>query len=76
MGEPRTRLYDTPAKERLTPRERDVLALMLRRYSNAEIAEALHVGAQTAKNHASKVLRKLGARSRKELFSRSPVSAT
>lgn len=75
VGEPRSRIHDTPAEECLTPREREVLALMLRRYSNAEIAEALHVSAQTAKNHASKVLRKLGVRSRRELFSRNPVSA-
>jgi DNA-binding NarL/FixJ family response regulator len=73
VGEPRSRLQDTPAEERLTPREREVLALMLRRYSNADVAGALHISAQTAKNHASKVLRKLGMRSRKELFSRSPV---
>ena len=75
-GEPRSRLHETLAEERLTSREREVLALMLRHYSNAEVAEALHISAQTAKNHASKVLRKLGARSRKELFSRSPISMT
>jgi len=75
MGEPRSLLHFTLAEERLTPREREVLALMLRRYSNAEVAEALHVSAQTAKNHASKVLRKLGMRSRKGLFSRNSVSA-
>jgi DNA-binding NarL/FixJ family response regulator len=43
VGEPRTRLYDTPVQERLTPREREVLALMLRRYSNTDVAEALHI---------------------------------
>ncbi len=74
-GDPRSVVDTTPLGAPLTPREREVLALMLRRYSNAEIAEVLHVSAQTAKNHASKVLRKLGMRSRKELFSRSPVSA-
>lgn len=41
VGEPRTRLYDTPAKERLTPRERDVLALMLRRYSNGRVRRSV-----------------------------------
>jgi DNA-binding CsgD family transcriptional regulator len=65
-----------PSEESLTRREREVLALMLRRHSNVEVAEALHVSVQTAKNHASKVLRKLGVRSRKELFSRSPVPAS
>ncbi len=51
------------------------MALMLRRYSNVEIAEVLHVSAQTAKNHTSKVLRKLGMRSRRELLSRSRIPA-
>jgi DNA-binding NarL/FixJ family response regulator len=70
-GDPRSLVNTTPVGASLTPREREVLALMLRRYSNAE---ALYISAQTAKNHASKVLRKLGARNRKELLSRSPIS--
>ena len=72
-GDPRSLVDTTPAGASLTPREREVLASMLRRHSNAEIAEALHISAQTAKNHASKVLRKLGMQSRKELFSRNQV---
>ncbi len=74
-GDPRSRIYTTPEGKPLTPREREVLALMLRRHPNAEVAETLNISIQTAKNHASKVLRKLGMRSRKELFSRSPVPA-
>lgn len=74
-GDPRSLVDTTPVGAPLTPREREVLALMLRRHPNAEVAETLNISIQTAKNHASKVLRKLGMRSRKELFSRSPVPA-
>lgn len=56
---------------RLTPREREVLALLHRRYSNAEIAQKLHIGHQTTKNHVSSILRKLGFKSRRQLFFKS-----
>ena len=52
----------------LTPREQEVLALLHRRYSNAEIAEKLHISRQTTKNHVSSILRKLSVRSRRELY--------
>lgn len=53
----------------LTGREKEVLALLLRRYTNTEIADALYIEAQTVKNHVSRVLRKCGVGSRGELFS-------
>ena len=53
--------------ELLTPREADVLALLQRGRSNAEIAASLHVGVETVRTHARHIYRKLGVRTRREL---------
>ncbi len=48
----------------LSPREKEVLKLMARGYTNLQIAEALGLAGQTVKNHVRSVLGKLGARTR------------
>jgi NarL family two-component system response regulator LiaR len=50
----------------LTPREREVLAWMVKGLSNSDIAEKLIISPVTAKFHVSNILSKLGCTSRTE----------
>jgi DNA-binding NarL/FixJ family response regulator len=61
----------------LTPREREVVELLARGYSNQHIAEALVLTRGTVANHVAHILAKLGAANRTQvaawLFDRTAV---
>ncbi len=48
----------------LSPRERQILAMVVMDFSNAEIAEKLFVSESNVKNHLSSAFQKLGVKSR------------
>ena len=56
--------------EELTEREREIIDMIIRGRSNAEIASELFVTLKTVKFHVSNILRKTGAPSRMELIIR------
>jgi DNA-binding NarL/FixJ family response regulator len=57
-----------PALNALTEREVEVLTLVARGLSNAEIAQQLYVSPATAKTHVARLLMKLDARDRAQLI--------
>jgi DNA-binding NarL/FixJ family response regulator len=61
-------LRERDSRDKLTAREEQILSLLLKSYSNKEIADVLEIGERTAKYHVSTILRKWEVSSRKELF--------
>jgi len=57
---------DSDLFERLTPREHEVLDLLVQRKTNAEIAEKLIISLKTVKTHVSNILAKLQIERRQE----------
>ena len=53
-----------PGPELLSQRERDVLQLLVRGFTNREVAERLQISVRTAEWHRASIQRKLGLASR------------
>lgn len=60
----------SPGELGLTPRQGEVLALMLKGLPNKRVAQVLLLTEQTVKEHVSGILERLGARNRVELITR------
>jgi DNA-binding NarL/FixJ family response regulator len=56
-----------PTARPLTPREREVAALVARGLTNRQVADHLHVHAETVKKHVARILAKAGCANRTEL---------
>jgi DNA-binding NarL/FixJ family response regulator len=67
VSHPRSSSADPAALDQLTEREREVLSLVGRGLSNAEIATQLFISPATSKTHVSRVMMKLEARDRAQL---------
>jgi DNA-binding NarL/FixJ family response regulator len=65
---PQATRFAPPSLDALTDREVEVLALVARGLSNAEIGGQLHVTPATAKTHVARLLMKLDARDRAQLI--------
>jgi two-component system response regulator NreC len=60
----------TPTKERLdllTPREQEVLGLLVRGYTNRQVAEQLCISTRTVEGHRANIMSKLEFRNRAEM---------
>ena len=57
---------DTEATAQITPREREILAMLARGLSNVAIGKRLYISDTTVKFHVTNLMHKLGARRRAE----------
>lgn len=69
LGQPPDRLVsDFVAHHRLSPREGDVLRLLVQGHDTAELADHLGISPHTVRDHLKNVFRKTSSRSRSELL--------
>jgi LuxR family maltose regulon positive regulatory protein len=65
--------WKATASMALTPKEREVLELLARNFSNKEIGLALQSGEETIKWHVKNLFAKLDAGTRKQVVSRARI---
>jgi DNA-binding CsgD family transcriptional regulator len=56
-----------PGLEALTPRERELVALVARGHTDAQIAGQLHISVRTVSSHLDRIRDKTGCRRRADL---------
>jgi two-component system nitrate/nitrite response regulator NarL len=61
---------DAESRDRLSPREQEVLVALTEGSSTRELADKLFISEHTVRNHLKAIYRKLGVHSRTELFSK------
>lgn len=61
-------LDDSSPFQALTPRERDILQLVLESYSNNDIAARMSISPRTVQSHRANLMRKLNLKNANELF--------
>jgi DNA-binding NarL/FixJ family response regulator len=66
-------LASDPGPDLLSPREAEVLELIQRGRSNAQIAHELHLGLETVRTHARNIYRKLGVTGGRKELEAAPV---
>lgn len=50
----------------LTPREKEIFDMLVKRYDSKQIAEKLIISEKTVRNHISNVIQKLGVKGRSQ----------
>jgi two-component system response regulator NreC len=68
IGDFLNRTGEEKTMQSLSPREKEILRLMVKGYSNQEIAEHLVISPSTVHSHRSNIMSKLGLSSRHELI--------
>ncbi|HIE52237.1 MAG TPA: response regulator transcription factor [Armatimonadetes bacterium] len=68
LGDPHRRVPDPEEalREKLTPREKEVLLEMRKGLTDVEIAQRLFISPHTARNHVKRIIEKLNVRNRAE----------
>ncbi len=53
-------------KRFLTPREKEIFELLVKKYTTDQISEKINISSKTVRNHISNVIQKLGVKGRSQ----------